>query len=99
MSSSNPSRSELLIGRDAAEPAGMDPLAMQQLWVAMQRRPWRSLAVVAGSEGVSTIEIASVLAKIAWYYRGQPSCVVDLRDVSLRLLRNGVFARHPDIGR
>jgi hypothetical protein len=86
VSSSNPPAPDPLAGRDAAATAGVDPIAMQRLWVAMQRRPWRSLAVVSGSEGISTIEVASVLAKIAWYYRGQPSCVVDLRDVSLRLL-------------
>jgi hypothetical protein len=86
VSSPNPSTSDQLVWRDAPPLAGVDPLAMQQLWVAIQRRPWRSLAVVSGSEGISTIEVATVLSRIAWYYRGQPSCVVDLRDVSLRLL-------------
>jgi hypothetical protein len=64
----------------------MDDLASQLLWLATQRRPWRSLAVVAASEGVPTIEIANMFAKLAWWYRGQPSSVADFRDLSLRLV-------------
>jgi hypothetical protein len=31
------------------------------------------------------VEIAEILAQIAWCYRGEPTTVLDLRDVSLRL--------------
>ncbi len=64
----------------------MDDVASQMLWLATQRRPWRSLAVVGASEGIATLEVANMLAKLAWWYRGQPASVVDLRDLSLRLV-------------
>ena len=63
-----------------------DDLAMQSLWLAIRRRAWRSLAVVAGSPHAPTIEVASTLAKLCWAYRGQPTYVVDRRDLSLRLI-------------
>jgi hypothetical protein len=60
--------------------------ASQLLWLAIQQRPWRTLAVVGASPGVATFEIANMLAKLAWWYRGQPSSVADFRDLSLRLV-------------
>jgi hypothetical protein len=63
----------------------MDDVASQLLWLATQQRLWRSLAVVGASNGVPTIEVASMFAKLAWWYRGQPSSVADFRDLSLRL--------------
>jgi hypothetical protein len=77
-----------LVARPTAGQQVWDNVKLQKLWLAMQRREWRSLAVVAGSSGISTIEIADMLAKIAWWYRGQPTCVVDLRDLSLRLVEH-----------
>jgi hypothetical protein len=58
---------------------------LQKLWLATQRREWRSLAVAGAGEGVETLKVSEMLAQIAWAYRGQPSCVFDLRDLSLRL--------------
>lgn len=63
-----------------------DDVELQKLWLAIQKHPWRSLAVIAGDETVSTIEIATKLAEIAWWYRGQPTTVVDLRELGLRLV-------------
>jgi hypothetical protein len=62
-----------------------DDIRLQKLWIALQRRPWRSLAVLPGSEPADTMEIAEVLGQIAWTYQGEPTTVLDLRDVSLRL--------------
>jgi len=62
-----------------------DGMRWQKLWLATQRRDWQSLAVLAGGDGVETMEIAELLARVAWAYRGRPSCVFDLRDLSLRL--------------
>jgi hypothetical protein len=59
---------------------------LQALWRTMQRRPWSSLAVVAASPSVDVLEIAELLAKLVGWYEGQPSCVLDLRDLSQRLL-------------
>jgi len=80
--------STALAPRPAGAPAHWDDVKLQKLWLATQKREWRSLAVVAGSQGVSTLEVADTLAKIAWWYRGQPTCVVDLRDLSMRLVEH-----------
>jgi hypothetical protein len=72
--------------REGAAPQALDDVRLQKLWLATQRRKWRSLAIVAGSKMVDTLVVAETLAKIAWWYRGEPSCVFDLRDLSLRLV-------------
>jgi hypothetical protein len=62
-----------------------DDIRLQKLWIALQRRPWRSLAVLPASEPSETMDVAEVLAQIAWCYQGEPTTVLDLRDVSIRL--------------
>ncbi len=62
-----------------------EDIRLQKLWLALQRRPWRTLAVLAASEPSDTMDIAELLAQIAWWYRGEPTNVLDLRDISLRL--------------
>jgi hypothetical protein len=59
---------------------------LQALWRTLQRRAWSSLAVVAASPSVDVLEIAELFAKLVGWYEGQPSCVLDLRDLSQRLL-------------
>jgi hypothetical protein len=87
VSSSNPPHpTSALVKREPVRSNAVDNLAAQLLWLATQRRTWRSLAVVAASEGTPTMEIASMLARLAWWYRGQPSSVADFRDLSLRLV-------------
>ena len=39
------------------------------------------LSVLGASDGVDTIQIAEILAQLAWRYRGQPSSVCDFRDL------------------
>lgn len=63
-----------------------DDLRLQKLWLGIERRPWQSLSVVPASESVETYPLAELLAQLAWRYRGQPSEVVDLRDLSMRLV-------------
>ncbi len=72
--------------REGVAPHVLDDVRLQKLWLATQRKKWRSLAIVAASKMVDTLIVAETLAKIAWWYRGQPSCVFDLRDLSLRLV-------------
>jgi hypothetical protein len=67
------------------QPKLWEDVRLQKLWLATQRRQWQSLAILAGSKSVETLPIAEMLAQIAWCYRGQPACVFDLRDLSLRL--------------
>lgn len=81
-------QSTALAPRPTGAPAQWDDVKLQKLWLATQKREWRSLAIVAGSKDVSTLEVADMLAKIAWWYRGQPTCVVDLRDLSMRLVEH-----------
>jgi hypothetical protein len=82
-----PKQGAALVVRDPAAPmSAMDDLRLQKLWLATQRRPWSSLAVIGTSKSTDTLPVAEMLAKIAWWYRGQPSCVFDLRDLSLRLV-------------
>jgi uncharacterized protein involved in exopolysaccharide biosynthesis len=68
-----------------ATPNVWEDARLQKLWLATQRREWRSLAVIGAGEGVETLKIGEMLAQIAWAYRGQPSAVFDLRDLGLRL--------------
>jgi len=76
---SSPPSSTLAVRADA--PSNLaDDLQYQRLWIATQQRPWRSLALLAGSAGVATLEIAELLAKIA--------SVFDLRDLSVRLVEH-----------
>ena len=67
-------------------PGTWDDMMLQKLWLATQRRSWRSLAVVAAGKQMDTLWVAELVAKLAWWYRGQPSCVFDLRDLRLRLV-------------
>lgn len=68
-----------------AVPNVWEDARLQSLWLATQRREWRSLAVIGADAGVETLKISEMLAQIAWAYRGQPSCVFDFRDLGLRL--------------
>jgi hypothetical protein len=87
LQSDPPQTGEALALRDSAAPGNaMDDVRLQKLWLATQRRQWSSLAVVPANRSTDTLPVAEMLARIAWWYRGQPSCVFDLRDVSLRLV-------------
>jgi len=63
-----------------------DDIRLQKLWLAAERSPWRSLAVLGAGPSVDTFPVAELLAQLAWRYRGQPSNVLDLRDLSMRLI-------------
>jgi len=79
----NPSGAPSTAARD---PGLADDSRWQHLWLAIQRRPWRSVAVLAASAGVDTLELSSAISKLAWRYSGEPSTVFDLRTVTLRLV-------------
>ncbi len=80
-------RAGALVVRPTAGPLA-DDVHMQRLWLSLQQRQWRSLVLVGASKGVGTLVAANQLAKIAWWYTGQPSAVFDMRDLSLRLLEH-----------
>jgi len=79
-----------LIPRAATGPNLEDEVSLQTLWLSLARRTWRSLALLGAHRGTPTLAAANSLAQIAWWYTGQPSCVFDMRDVSLRLLDDEV---------
>lgn len=85
-----PQTSAALVRRAPDVPAYGDDVRLQLLWLALQQRAWRSLAVMAASDGIETLAVADTLAKIAWAYTGQPTCVLDMRDLSLRLLEHQI---------
>lgn len=58
---------------------------LQNLWLALQKKTWRVLAVVPATRQIASLDIASAIAEVAWQYRGEPTVVLDLRDITLRL--------------
>jgi len=79
-----------LVVRTGDVPVVGEDVRLQHLWLSLMPYSWRSLAVLGASTGVPTIEVANSLARIAWTYTGQPSVVFDMRDLSLRLLKQQV---------
>ena len=59
-----------------------DP-SWQQIWLAIQSKEWRSLAIVPGSRGISTLELAQILVDVGWQHRGLPIGLADLRNITL----------------
>jgi hypothetical protein len=72
-------------------------VGLQELWLATQRRAWRSLAVVSASAGLPTIDSANKLAQLAWRYNGESTCVFDLFDVSLRIVEHQLREIHEQV--
>jgi hypothetical protein len=79
-------RNSALARRASDTPAIWDEVRFQKLWLALQRREWRSLAVLSASASIDTLRVAELIAKLAWRYSGKPTCVLDFRDLSLRLV-------------
>jgi hypothetical protein len=79
-------KGELTPLKPGGEASIWDDLRLQKLWLAMEKKQWRSLAVIAASKSMETLRIAELIAELAWRYRGQPSSVSDLRDLRIRLL-------------
>jgi hypothetical protein len=55
----------------------------QKIWLAIQGKEWRSLAIVPGNGGLSTLEVAQALVDVGWQHRGLPIGLADLRNVTL----------------
>jgi hypothetical protein len=70
--------------------ASPEDARLQKLWIAADRRKWRSLAVVPATRDISSLDVANALAEIAWLYSGEPTVVVDLRDTGLRMVEYGL---------
>jgi hypothetical protein len=84
---SDPVSSTALVALGAPDLTNVwDDVRLQKLWLGVESREWRSLAVLGASRSVETIQIAELFSQLAWRYRGQPSSVCDLRDLTMRLV-------------
>jgi hypothetical protein len=66
---------------------GYPSIDWQKLWLATQRRPWRSLAVVPVGEGVSAVRVARALAHAGACHLGHTVEVIDASSITLEQLR------------
>lgn len=83
-SAPSPSASEAASEAAAAEGGvPVDDVAWQKLWIATQRRPWRSLAIVPSSAAIDTLSIARTLAAIGQRHLGRKIEVLDVRTVPI----------------
>ena len=55
----------------------------QKIWLSIQGKDWRSLAIVPANRGFSTLEVARALVDVGWQHRGLPIGLADLRNVTL----------------
>lgn len=76
-----------LVHAPPGPPNRWDDAALHKLWLATQRREWRTLALLGTTKSVDTLQLVQLFAKVAWWSSGEPSCIFDLRDLSLRLLQ------------
>ncbi len=60
---------------------------LQNLWLALEKKKtWRVLAVVPATRQIASLDIASAIAEVAWQYRGEATVVLDLREITMRLV-------------
>jgi hypothetical protein len=59
-----------------------DP-SWQRIWLAIQGKEWRSLAIVPAGQGLGTLDVAQALVDVGWQHRGLPIGLADLRNVTL----------------
>jgi hypothetical protein len=87
---------------EAGEPIAS--VAWEKIWLATQRRPWRSLAVIPAGGGASTIEVANALADVGSCHLGLAVPVIDATGITLSRLetflaelraRRGIIAFGP----
>lgn len=90
-------RSPALVGHEPRVEEDL-PIGWQRLWLAAQSRPWRSLAVVAAGEGLSTARAARVLARAGASHLGDVVELIDATAVTLQQLRaiTGSCVDRPD---
>lgn len=65
-----------------------DDIELQNLWIALQKRPWRVLAIVSATADGESIGVAKALAEAGYQFEGVRPAVTDLRDLKLRLVEN-----------
>lgn len=82
----------------------VDAVAWEKIWLATQRRPWRSLAVIPAGPGAFTPRVAGALAEVGSRHLGVPVRVTDATGLTLSRLeaflvdlraRRGIIALGP----
>jgi hypothetical protein len=68
------------------EPPVIDDVALQHLWMSLQKRRWRTAAIVSVTPHVSTLEVANTIAQLCWTCRAEATVALDLRATGLKLL-------------
>jgi hypothetical protein len=64
----------------------IDDVSLQRMWMALQKRSWRTVAIVPLTRHASTLEVANTLAELCWTCRGESAVALDMRGTGLRLL-------------
>ena len=59
-----------------------DRAEYQRLWLRMESRAWRTLAIVPGEDGMSTFEVANLIMSIGAYH-GESIGLFDFRNVTV----------------
>lgn len=83
---STPTVSEEVYARSTVFDAAT-AIQWQKLWLATQRRPWRSLAVVPVGGGIATPRVARALAEVGSAHLGPGMMVTDATNVTLEWLQ------------
>lgn len=65
-----------------------DSIAWEKIWLATQRRPWRSLAVIPVGSGAFTPRVAGALAGVGSRHLGLSMRIVDATGVTLARLES-----------
>jgi hypothetical protein len=69
-------------GRSQRSVRPWDRAEYQRLWLRMERRDWRTLAIVPGEEGMSTYEVASLIMSLGVHH-GESIGLFDFRDIQI----------------
>ena len=68
----------------AASGSNLPARAVQELWFATLRRPWRSLVLVPTSPGSSALPLAQALARFGSFLRRQPVRILNGEGMGLQ---------------
>jgi hypothetical protein len=60
-----------------------DDVDWQKLWLATQKKSWRSLVVLASGSECETLRVAQALALVGWHHLGKTIKVIDATKLSL----------------
>ena len=65
------------------QPVKLDSTEIQQLWLALLKRPWTSLVLASANADGSSWEVAEALAEVGQMHRGRPIKLMDAEGAAL----------------